>query len=89
MILLLCLLGLVFKDVLKESAPYMDGLRARGWLVSIGSINAGLKPENNLPPPFSGSVYTTLKFFIGRTVHSVPEIFCYLFMNSKNFVFTA
>lgn len=41
-IVLLCLLGMVFKDVPRKSAQ--NGvLRARGWLSITGSINAGLK----------------------------------------------
>lgn len=36
---LLCLVGLAFKNKARKSAPHMDGLRVTGLLVSIGTEN--------------------------------------------------
>lgn len=75
---LLCLVGLAFKNTLRKSAPHMGGLRVTGLQVSIGSENIDLKSKNSLPLPCSGRMCTTLKIPVGRTVHSVPEIHCTL-----------
>lgn len=70
---LLCLVGLAFKNKARKSAPHMDGLRVTGLLVSIGSENVDLKSKTC---PAGGCALRWRS--VGRTVHSVPEIHCTL-----------
>lgn len=73
--------GSGFQGCAKEKCTHMDGVRVRGWLVSVGNINAESRGRNSLPDPAVWE-YTGLRYSI-VTVPSVPEIFCYLPMHRE------
>lgn len=43
--------GFGFQGCAKEKCTHMDGVRIRGWLVSVGNINAEFKGRNNPSAP--------------------------------------